>query len=138
MSVSTPTKEIADMGISGKKTKYGSKVMTRYEGSGLRASEFCRRHRLSPASFYRWRRIPRGDRPAERLELVAVAECGAKGSQPDGTGDARGERPCQAPGGVSIEVGALVVRVEAGFDMETLARVLEAAGGRPCRACPAP
>ena len=32
-----------------------------------------------------------------------------------------------APGGVSIEVGALVVRVKAGFDMETLARVLEAA-----------
>ena len=75
MSVTPPpTKEIADMGSSEKKTKYWSKVTTRYEASGLLASEFCRRHRLSPPSFYRWRRVLRGDRPAERLELVAVAE----------------------------------------------------------------
>ena len=120
------------MGSSEKKTKYWSKVMTRYEASGLRASEFCRRHRLSPPSFYRWRRILHGDRPAERLELVDVAECVATGCVPDTSEEARSGRTCQAPGGVSIEVGALRVRVEAGFDMETLVRVLEAAGGRPC------
>jgi hypothetical protein len=39
-------------------------LLRRQAGSGLSVAEFCRRHHVSQASFYQWRKRLQGERPA--------------------------------------------------------------------------
>jgi hypothetical protein len=48
-------------------------IFRRFEASGLGASAFCRRERIPPSSFQRWRRrLGSGPRP-EFVELVPAS-----------------------------------------------------------------
>lgn len=93
-------------------------IVRAFERSGLSQGEFCKRRKLSTETFGWWRwRLGKGAPPAETPEFVEVAVVGAAGCRP-----------------VTIEfAGAVVVRVERGFDEETLRRVVAVLAGE--RAC---
>lgn len=125
------------MSYSRKKTAYWQGILAQYAASGLRPIDFCRARGLAEKSFYKWRLrlrpelatrspVPSGDaRTQERLELLPVATQEGVFAPP--------RRPSAEGGsGVSIQAGMLLIRVDAGFDEETLRRVLDVTGGRPC------
>ena len=47
-----------------------TEILQRFESSGLGSREFCRREKLSPSSFQRWRRLIGSFATAEFVELV--------------------------------------------------------------------
>jgi putative transposase len=57
-------------------------LLSRFEGSGLAVTAFCRRERISAASFYRWRNesggalergdVSGGERPSAFVDLGAL------------------------------------------------------------------
>jgi hypothetical protein len=105
-----------------------------WRASGLRISEFCRREGLCASSFYRWRRrLTAGgstkdspndvsepsdvdrDAPSSRPVFVPVAFDSAEQAKGPSTGFS----------GVEIRFAHRhTLRVEPGFDRETLAKVL--------------
>lgn len=101
-----------------------ARIIAAWERSRLSPAEFCKRRRLSPETFgwWRWRlgkEAPPAAGPVPEFVEVAVSAASAPGVEP---------RP------VVIELpGAIVVRVERGFDEETLRRVVGVLGGG--RAC---
>jgi len=105
-----------------------------WQASGLRISEFCRREGLCASSFYRWRR---------RLASGGLMKVSANDilEPPDASRDAPSSRPAFVPvaldsteeakgssrgfSGVEIRLAHRhTLRVEPGFDRETLAKVL--------------
>jgi transposase-like protein len=93
-----------------------------WQCSQLTVREFCRRHRLSEASFHSWRRVLRerglltdGDRHAMPafVKLVAVAE--------------------PADRAIELVLGERrVVRVRAGFDAAALLQLVKLLEDAPC------
>jgi hypothetical protein len=113
---------MAAPGRTGKQ-EYWLEQVERWLGSGLGVREFCERRRLSEQSFYAWRRtlVERGlivwPKPATAAFVPVRVEASTA-------------RPTSA-----IEVvlaDGRTLRVSAGFDGETLRRVVEALEGRPC------
>jgi hypothetical protein len=50
-----------------------TEILRQFDSSGLSSSEFCRRQRLAPSSFQRWRRRLGAVSKAEFVELVPTA-----------------------------------------------------------------
>lgn len=135
-------------GIRGvRRAQWRGHVLTQLD-SGLSAAAYCREHGLDAASFYRWKRVLResGELPGEtgaqgRGRRERAAASSGMGARPPlfaevrlaGAGDA-----ATAPGhsaGAGVEVclrGGQVVRVAAGFDAQTLRRVLAVLEGASC------
>jgi hypothetical protein len=98
-------------------------IIEAWERSRLSPGEFCKRRRLSSETFGWWRwRLGKGGAAAggKASDFVEVAVAPPSASTL--------ERP------IVIELpGAIVIRVESGFDDETLRRVMAVvAGGRSC------
>ena len=122
------------MSYSRKKTAYWRGILAQYAASGLRPVDFCQTQGLAEKTFYKWRlRLrpeltprspvpPSAARTQERLELLPVAP----------TEDAFTPPRSGEGSGVSIQAGVLLIHVDTGFDAETLRRVLDVTGGRPC------
>lgn len=114
------------MSYSQRKMKYWRGILAEYESSELKTVEFCRRNHLDERSFYRWRKRLSCELPEDRrsdlsgLQLVPV---GSLSSPPIDRGP---------ESGVSVDAGGLRIHLACGFDVETLHRVLEIAGGLPC------
>jgi transposase-like protein len=93
-----------------------------WAGSGLTQAQYCDRHGISAASFYRWREVFRQEREAsggwvarrgeEPVHLLPVQVLAAR----DGAGEESALRLVFS-GGVRLEVST-------GFDAATLARVV--------------
>jgi hypothetical protein len=112
--------------------------LTDQAASGLTIAEWCRRNDVAGSLFHFWkrtmarrgadriRRQPQSSaRPKEPAVFAPVLL--APAPQPD--------RPDPLPAGGAMEIvlaGSRVVRVGAGFDEATLARVLAVLEGRPC------
>ena len=117
------------MSYSQKKLKYWRGILSQYRLSGMKPVEFCRVNRLAVKSFYKWRIRLSAERPEEAMgessELTLV--------------ELQSKRACTTPppgrssgSGVSLEIGSLKINLETHFDGDTLRRVLDAAGVRPC------
>ena len=79
-----------------------------FEGSGQRASEFCRRAGVSTTTFYKWRRRLAKERGGGfALDFVEV------------------ERQEPSVGVELVTTRGMVVRLQPQFDEATLARVLD-------------
>jgi transposase-like protein len=92
-----------------------------WQCSQLTVREFCRRHRLSEASFHSWRRVLRerglltdADRHAMSafVKLVAAAE--------------------PADRAIELVLGERLVRVRPGFDADTLLQLVKLLEDAPC------
>jgi len=110
------------MTYSLKQERHWREQIDKCASSGLRPAEYCRLHRLSAKSFYKWRCRLSQRRGQETLSLLPVLS-GDRAAAP---------APSPAGSGVSLEAGGLRIQLEAGFDGETLERVLRIAGALPC------
>ena len=112
-----------------------------HEASGLSVRVYCREHGLGEASFYQWRRrfqceeaeAPASGRPLGNAGLVR----GALGQPRPAFAEVR-LAPLDAAGvasasGVEVVLGGeRRLRLEAGFDAETLRRAVAALESLPC------
>ena len=100
---------------------YWRRVVDRWKQSGLGVPAYCRREGLNQATFYRWRwELKRRDQLKPTFLPVRVIA----------------DKPA-APAGGGIEVvlaNGRCLRVAAGFDPQTLVRVVELleGGGHSC------
>ena len=99
--------------------------LSRYWNSGLSLSEYCRQHKFNLKTASKWRLRLQSDHPGHEealdivpLDLPSVASFPSQSPQ-------RGE-----DSGISLELGAIVVRLNQDFDAATLDRVLSLLGGR--------
>lgn len=114
-------------GRSSEKEQFWRDTLHHWQRSGLSVSEFCRRHRLSPPSFYAWRRIlAQRDRPFTTLldkplpPFVPVHITAAS------------NLPSPNSSVLEVVVAGRVVRVPSGFDAATLRDLLAVLEGSPC------
>jgi hypothetical protein len=101
---------------------YWEAVVRRWKESGQSVRAFCRAEHLRETAFYFWRRelAQRGPAPAFLPVQVVESACQRRGAA---------ELPC----GVEIVLAqGRTVRVQAGFDRQTLANVLAVLEARPC------
>jgi len=112
-------------------------------GEGLSAAAYCRREGLGAASFYRWRRVFLASGEFVGGAGEAGAAPGSDGARVAGTAAgasaalfaevALGGALAEAPAGIEVVVsGGRRVRVQAGFDAASLARVVAVLEGAPC------
>ncbi|MFQ5700158.1 MAG: hypothetical protein ACE5IL_17990 [Myxococcota bacterium] len=73
-------------------------ILARFDGSGLRASEFCRREGLSRSVFCKWQRSLRNTERREPTGFVELRQPAETGSTPL----AVGELELSLPGGVTL------------------------------------
>ena len=117
------------MSYSQKKLTYWQGILSQYRLSGMKAAEFCRVNRLAAKSFYKWRirlsaGCPEGAAgESSGLTLVRLPTAGACSTPQPGR---------SSGSGVSLEAGPLKINLETDFDGDTLRRVLDVAGVRPC------
>jgi transposase-like protein len=113
-------------------------LLKRQAASGQTIAEWCRRHHIADSLFHYWKRAI-ADR--DRRSTGPAGEVVAKGQGGVGFAQVRvtpsAESPMRAVTGVepAVEIvlaDSRVVRVGAGFDPLTLARVLAVLEGRPC------
>jgi len=57
---------------SEERRRYWRDVLTRQRRSGLPVAAFCRRHKVSPAAFYGWRRRLAGERSGRSTAVSCV------------------------------------------------------------------
>ena len=99
---------------------YWRQVVARWKRSGLGVSAFCQREGLNQATFYRWRwELQRRDQPKPAFLPVRVLA----------------EKPEPPAGGIEVVLAnGRCLRVAAGFDPQTLVRVVELleGGGHSC------
>ena len=115
------------MPYSRKRIKHLRGLLADFAGSGQTITEFCKGRGLARSNFYRWRALfapPVRPSAGPGLELLPVPS--ARLVEVPGLGAPRRDS------GVELEVGGVGIRLSEGFDADTLRRVLEIAGGRPC------
>jgi transposase len=104
----------------GSREPYWRMVLARWKRSGLSVRTFCRAEGLNQGTFYWWRReLNRRDQPQPAFLPVRILPERAE--------------PCS--GGIEVVLAnGRSVRVGAGFDPQTLVRVVELLeeGGRSC------
>jgi hypothetical protein len=105
---------------------YWRRVLSDASGSGLTPTAYCRRHGIPPPNFFYWKgEIARRDR---RASSIPTREGIRHGSTPVALIPVRvtapeTERGTQGPIEIVLR-GGRVVRVESGFDEDTLRRVI--------------
>ena len=57
---------------SEERRRYWRDLLTRGRRSGLSVAAFCRRHEVSPAAFYRWKRRLAGETSGKSTEVSFV------------------------------------------------------------------
>ncbi|MDD5600070.1 MAG: hypothetical protein PHV82_19145 [Victivallaceae bacterium] len=106
--------------------------LSRYWNSGLSLSKYCRQHNLNLKTASKWRLRFQSDHSGheEALDIVPVAppSVASLALPPQ-----RGE-----DSGISLELGAIGVRLNRDFDAATLDRVLSLLDVRRCCRCPEP
>jgi transposase len=105
--------------LAGSRETYWRSVLARWERSGLSVRTFCRTEGLNQGTFYWWRReLNRRDQPQPAFLPVRILP----------------ERAEPASGNIQVVLAnGRAVRVSAGFDPQTLVRVVELLeGGRSC------
>ena len=109
------------------KEQYWRDTLLRWHRSGLSVAEFCRRHRLSPSSFYAWRRIlaQRDRPPTAPLDKPFPAFVPIRIT-------AATNVPSPNSSVLEVAVAGRVVRVAPGFDATTLRDLLAVLEGSPC------
>jgi|SRR5271166_3475780 len=104
----------------GSREPYWRMVLTRWKRSGLSVRTFCRAEGLHQGTFYWWRReLKRRDQPKPAFLPVRILH----------------ERAEPSRGGIEVVLAnGRLVRVGAGFDPQTLVRVVELLeeGGQSC------
>ena len=99
------------------------RLVSEFQTSGSRPSEFCRRHGLAPSTLRRnLKRPPRGSAPVQpAIRFVAVNVNGAAPASPKVT----------PPAGLEVVLaGGRRIAVTPGFDLATLGRLVHALEGR--------
>lgn len=100
------------------------RLVRQWRASGLSVRAFCQRHDVTEANFYAWRRSL-AKRDEERPTFAAVQVV------PEAR-DTRTPLPSSAALELRLD-GGRVIAIPAGFDAETLRRLLALlAEGRPC------
>lgn len=105
--------------LAGSRETYWRAVLARWKRSGLSVRNFCRAEGLNSGTFYWWRREwNRRDRPQPAFLPVRILP----------------EQGEPASGNIEVVLAnGRSVRVSAGFDPQTLVRVVELLeGGRSC------
>jgi hypothetical protein len=106
--------------------------LQRWQRSRLTIRDYCAQQHLSEPSFYAWRRmLAVRDRPAAAVATPAAVERTRRAAQ---------DTPLFVPAHLAVAVtplelllpGDLVVRVPAGFDADTLRRLLDTLRSQPC------
>jgi transposase-like protein len=99
------------------------RLVSEFKASGLRASEFCRRHGLAPSTLRRnLKRAGAGSAPAPSgVRFVAVKLNGA----------APASKPASSAAGLEVVLArGRRIAVAPGFDVSTLDRLVRALEGR--------
>jgi hypothetical protein len=91
-------------------------LLARQGGSGLPVATFCRRHQVSPAAFYRWKRRLAGETSGKSTEVSFVPLSLGQVAPPRAA-----EFSLQLPNGVQVTVPC-------NFDEAALRRLLQVAG----------
>ena len=107
---------------SAEKEAFWRRAVAEQQESGLSVRQFCRRKKIAEASFYGWKReLALRDREGKGAE-------GQAGNAADGEDEFVPLRVAPAPllvaGLELLHPGGHVIRIPAGFDDETLRRVL--------------
>lgn len=103
-------------GPSEERRCYWRDVLGRQRRSGLPAAAFCRRHKVSPAVFYRWRRRLAGETSGKPTEVSFVPLPLDEAVPPRAA-----ELSLQLPNGVQVTVPR-------SFDEVALGRLLRVVG----------
>ena len=101
---------------SEERGRYWHEVVARQRGSGLSVAAFCRRHKVSPAAFYGWRRRLAGERSG-RSTAVSFVPLPLDPAVPPRAA----EFSLRLPNGVQVTVPR-------NFDEAALGRLLRVAG----------
>lgn len=121
------------------KENYWRKQMRAQAVSGQSVARWCRQNNLSAPSFYFWKRTlaqrddpttPRPTRSADKPS-AAFAQVLLTGAPVPASASAMGAPMAEGPIQILLRDG-LAVRVAAGFDAPTLARVLDVLEARAC------
>jgi hypothetical protein len=107
----------------GRRTREAvQRLVSEFPSSGLRPTEFCRRHRLAPGTLRRHlqKQAVAQNQAAAGVRFVAVKLNGAPGSASKET----------APTGLEVVLaGGRRIAVTSGFDVTTLGRLVRALEG---------
>ena len=101
---------------SEERRRYWRGVLMRQRRSGLSVAEFCRRHEMSPAAFYGWKRRLAGESSGKSTEVSFVPLPLDQAVPPRAV-----EFSLQLPNGVQVTVPC-------NFDDAALERLLQVAG----------
>jgi transposase len=116
-------------------------VVAEAERPGVNISAVARRHGLKPSLLFRWRRLARDaqDQPSTAFIPVTLALPAVEAPAPEPAAEADAS-PVSPPLAASREAAeqrieitlgnGRVVRVDAGVDVDSLRRILDAADGR--------
>ena len=124
------------------KETFWRQTLQRFEGSGLSAAQFCRRHGLALSSFWAWKRTLRLRQQQTKAAPAATAAAPPKPSQPTALPffvPLRLQQDNQHDAGVSapplLEVflpNGLRLRLPQHFDSQALQRLLSLLRGVTC------
>ena len=101
---------------SEERRRYWREVLARQRRSGLSVAAFCRRHEVSPAAFYGWKRRLAGETSGKSTEVSFVPLPLDQAVPP-----LAAELSLQLPNGVQVTVPC-------NFDDAALERLLQVAG----------
>lgn len=106
---------------SEERRRYWTGVLARQQRSGLSVAAFCRRHEVSPAAFYGWKRRLAGETSGKSTEVSFVPLPLSQVAPPRAA-----EFSLQLPNGVQVTVPCH-------FDDAALGRLLRVAGAAELR-----
>ncbi len=111
---------------SAEKAEFWKLVVVEWRESGLGVREFCKKNGLGEPSFYSWRRelkkreIEAGKKPSKDIKqtpvFIPLSLKPEIGQQPEAKLD------------IEVIIGQHSIRIQPGFDSETLGRVLAVIG----------
>ena len=119
---------------SAEKAEFWKLVVAEWQESGLNIREFCKQNGLSEPSFYSWRReLKKRENEADGGALQRVSKKPSKDIEqtpvfiPLSLKTETGQQP-EAKSDIEVIVGQHSIRIQPGFDSETLGRVLAVIG----------